>query len=264
VHTGPLVRREKDYKNIDLTNRRKLFRHLFDFARVADIRYKTFVFKKREFMDHDALVSRMSRELGMFVRDNLAFFQSFDNLIVYYDGGQKEITTIINAVFNVLVDAEIRRVKPSDYCLFQAADLFCTLELVKFKLDEALAMLKTWDVGEFCAKDFHYPMTASAAELKELVRKTADAGVHLYGAGPITTKTEDDAKRAFDYCAALGVPTMVGVPAEVFDASKGWAGNRSSRKMCEVCARLADEYKIKGKIGNALHHRQPHQHPHSS
>ena len=135
VHTGPLVRREKDYRNMELTNRRKLFRHLYDFARVADIRYKTFVFKKREFKDHDALVSRMSRDLGIFVRDNLAFFQSFDNLIVYYDGGQKEITTIINAVFNVLVDAEIRRVKPSDYCLFQAADLFCTLELVKFKLD---------------------------------------------------------------------------------------------------------------------------------
>ena len=144
VHTGPLVRREKDYRNIELTNRRKLFRHLYDFARVADIRYKTFIFKKREFKDHDALVSRMSRDLGIFVRDNLAFFQSFDNLIVYYDGGQKEITTIINAVFNVLVDAEIRRVKPSDYCLFQAADLFCTLELVKFKLDN-LGLSKSED-----------------------------------------------------------------------------------------------------------------------
>ena len=142
VHTGPLVRREKDYRNMELANRRRLFRHLYDFARVADIRYKTFVFKKREFKDHDALVSRMSRDLGIFVRDNLVFFQSFDNLIVYYDGGQKEITTIINAVFNVLVDAEIRRVKPSDYCLFQAADLFCTLELVKFKL-ESLGLSKS-------------------------------------------------------------------------------------------------------------------------
>ena len=47
----------------------------------------------------------------------------------------KGITTIINAVFNVLVDAEIRRVKPSDHCLFQVADLFCTLELAKLKLD---------------------------------------------------------------------------------------------------------------------------------
>ena len=142
VHTGPLVRREKDYRNMELANRRRLFRHLYDFARVADIRYKTFVFKKREFKDHDALVSRMSRDLGIFVRDNLVFFQSFDNLIVYYDGGQKEITTIINAAFNVLVDAEIRRVKPSDYCLFQAADLFCTLELVKFKL-ESLGLSKS-------------------------------------------------------------------------------------------------------------------------
>lgn len=26
--------------------------------------------------------------------------------------------------------------KPSGYCLFQVADLFCTLELVKYKLDE--------------------------------------------------------------------------------------------------------------------------------
>lgn len=136
VHTGPLIRREKDYVNVDLPNRRKLFRHLYDFARVADIRYKSFIFMKREFNNHDALISRMSRELGLFVRDNLSFFQSFDRIIVYYDGGQKEITNIINAVFNVLVDAEIRRVKPSDYCLFQAADLFCTLELINFKLED--------------------------------------------------------------------------------------------------------------------------------
>ena len=77
----------------------------------------------------------MSRELGRFVRGRLAFFQSFDKIIVYYDNGQREISTIINAVFNVLVDAEIRKVKPSDYRLFQAADMFCTLELAMRKLD---------------------------------------------------------------------------------------------------------------------------------
>ena len=120
----------------------------------------------------------------------------------------------------------------------------------KFSLDETLAMLRTYDVGELCAKDFHYPMTATPAELKELVKKTSDSGVHLYGAGPITTKTEDDAKRAFEYCATLGVPTVVGVPAEVFDASLGWKGIRSSRKMCEVCAKLADEYKMNFAIHN--------------
>ncbi len=133
IHSAPLIRREKDYEHMDLQSRRKLFRYLLTFMRLCDIRYKAFTFKKREFLDHDALVSRMSREVGAFVRDKLTFFQGFDEVIVYYDGGQKEITNIINAVFNVLLDAEIRRVTPSDYRLFQAADMACTLELLDLK-----------------------------------------------------------------------------------------------------------------------------------
>ena len=122
--------------------------------------------------------------------------------------------------------------------------------LVNFSLDEALKMLQTWGVTAFCAKSFHYPMTASAKELKDLVRKTADFGVRLYGAGPITTRSEDDAKRAFEYCATLGVPTVVGVPAEAVDEGNGRVVLRTSRRMCEACARLADEYKIDFAIHN--------------
>lgn len=133
IHSAPLVRREKDYALMDLPSRRKLFRYLLTFMRLCDVAYKPFVFKKREFEDHDALVSRMSRDIGAFVKNNLPFFQSFDEIIVYYDGGQKEITNVINAVFNVLLDAEIRRVTPSDYRLFQAADMACTLELLDMK-----------------------------------------------------------------------------------------------------------------------------------
>ena len=50
----------------------------------------TFVFEKREYPDHDVLVSRMSREVGLFVRDNLAYFQSFDHVIVYYASSVKQ------------------------------------------------------------------------------------------------------------------------------------------------------------------------------
>ncbi len=133
VHSAPLIRREKDYRHMDIQFRRKLFRYLLAFMRLCDIRYKAFVFKKREFPDYDALVSRMSREIGDFVKQNLSFFQHFDEIIVYYDGGQKEIMSIINVVFNVFLHAEIRRVIPSDYRLFQAADMACTLELLDLK-----------------------------------------------------------------------------------------------------------------------------------
>ncbi len=134
IHCSPLIRREEDYRYLDVLERRKLFRHLYDFARLADIRYKTFVFEKREINGHDELVTRMSREVGLFVRDNLEFFQSFDRRIVYYDNGQKEITNLVNTALNVLIDVEVRKVRPSDYCLFQVADLLCALELARRKM----------------------------------------------------------------------------------------------------------------------------------
>lgn len=118
-----------------MANRRKLFRSLFTFVRVSNIRYKTFVFKKREFRDHDSMVTKVSREIGGFIRSKLDHFQAYGRIIVYYDNGQKEITNIINTVFNVLLEADIRKVTPSDYSLFQAADMLCTLELAKAKIE---------------------------------------------------------------------------------------------------------------------------------
>ena len=40
------------------------------------------------------------------------------------------------ALFNTLLEAEVRKVRPSDYCLFQAADMFCTLELARKKMED--------------------------------------------------------------------------------------------------------------------------------
>ena len=134
IHSAPLIRREKDYSGMDLTSRRKLFRSLFNFMRLCDISYKSFVFRKSEFADHDKMVSRISRDASLFLRDNLAFLQGFDKIIVYYDNGQKEITNLVNTLFNAFLEADVRKVSPSEYSLFQAADMFCTLTLLDEKL----------------------------------------------------------------------------------------------------------------------------------
>ena len=83
------------------------------------------------------MVSVISREIGSFVRINLDHFQSYDRIAVYYDNGQKEITNLINTLFNAFLDAEVRKVKPSDYALFQAANMMCTLELLSAKLESS-------------------------------------------------------------------------------------------------------------------------------
>lgn len=72
IRCAPLVRREDGYKSMDVDDRRRLFRRLYDFARICDIRYKTFVFEKSGHPGHDSLVSRMSRGVGLLARDNLA------------------------------------------------------------------------------------------------------------------------------------------------------------------------------------------------
>lgn len=135
IHSGPLIRREKDYAGLGMPERRKLFHSLATFIRFCEVKYKTFAFPKSEFATSDELVTRMAREVGAFVR-NADFLQACDRVIVYYDNGQKEITRIINSVFSALLPVvEIRRVAPSDYCLFQAADMVCTLELLAKKAE---------------------------------------------------------------------------------------------------------------------------------
>ena len=74
--------------------------------------------------------------MALFIKDNLGYFTSFDKVIVYYDYGQSEVTTILTSVFNTLLsNVEFRHVQPHQYKLFQVADLICTLDLSKLKFD---------------------------------------------------------------------------------------------------------------------------------
>ncbi|MBO4546427.1 MAG: hypothetical protein J5700_02500, partial [Treponema sp.] len=54
----------------------------------------------------------------------------------YYDNGQKPLKRIINVLFNAMfANVEVRKISPADYKLFQVADLVCTLEHIKAKID---------------------------------------------------------------------------------------------------------------------------------
>lgn len=69
VHTEPLIRRETDYKHIPPNDRRAIFTKLFYFVVKCDIKYKTFLFHKREFSNTFKLESKMAKELSQFIRE---------------------------------------------------------------------------------------------------------------------------------------------------------------------------------------------------
>lgn len=137
VHTEPLIRREAPYEAFTPNERRAIFTKLFFFAKKCDISYKTFIFEKQQFKDEMKLEAKIAREISLFIRNNLSYFQSFDELVLYYDNGQKQLSRILNTVLATeIVDYDVRKVRPSDYRLFQVADLICTLELLNKKMEE--------------------------------------------------------------------------------------------------------------------------------
>ena len=75
--------------------------------------------------------------MASFIRENYEFFCGFDVVKIYYDNGQVEVTRILSSVFNTLLEnVEFKKVVPSEYRLFQVADLICTLKLTELKLDK--------------------------------------------------------------------------------------------------------------------------------
>lgn len=72
-----------------------------------------------------------------FLIDNADQFGAYDTLKIYYDNGQGQIKTLLEEAF-ALFSAKtvfVPEVTPSKYRLFQAADLLCTLELTRIKLE---------------------------------------------------------------------------------------------------------------------------------
>lgn len=136
VHTGPIIRREEIYKTMLIEDRKRIFNALFNFARRLNFDYICTSVDKRECDNIIAMTSRLSKNLAETIKRNLNFFNSFDEIIIYYDNGQVELTKIITSVFNVFFsNVEFRRVQPVDYKLFQVADLLCSLELLALKAE---------------------------------------------------------------------------------------------------------------------------------
>ena len=136
IHTAPLIRKEEMFSSVSPNERRTLFTKLFYFALQSNIQYKAFVFEKRHFESAFKLSGTMAKEMSLFVRSNLGYFQKFDDVVLYYDNGQHELNRVLNFVLTTeLSHYDARKVLPKDYKLFQVADLICTLKLLSLKCE---------------------------------------------------------------------------------------------------------------------------------
>lgn len=139
IHTGPIIRMEEIYTNMSLSERRRIFNKMIAFIRQIDIQYKCFHIEKKHISDVVTATGKLSKLISQFIREHYEEFLSFDDVKIYYDNGQVEVSKILSSVFNALLPNPIfRKVMPADYKLFQAADLLCSMELVRLKLENNL------------------------------------------------------------------------------------------------------------------------------
>lgn len=136
IHTAPIIRREEDYLYVDLETRQKLFKSITSFFRNIDVKCHSFYINKKDALNPVDATGKLAKVISRFLNDNLDFFLSYDVVKVYYDNGQVEVSKILSSVFNIVLEnVEFRKVYPSEYRLFQVADLVCTLKLVELKLE---------------------------------------------------------------------------------------------------------------------------------
>ena len=123
----------------------------------------------------------------------------------------------------------------------------------KFSIDETLVFLEKLDVHYLCIKNFHLPFDSTPAQIAEFKKKCADHGVTGYGVGPIYMASDEEAKKAFDYAAAIGVKTVVAVPTEQKEMEVDGKKKKvrfHSRARCEYLAGLCKEYDMRIAIHN--------------
>lgn len=137
IHTGPVIRREEVFERYSIDERRKLLYKMLNFVNRCPISYLTVVVDRREATDKIALFGKLAKAINRALSEHIEFFSDFDKVIVYYDNGQVELSTILNAVFSIqFSNVEFRKAEPQKYRLLQAADFICSMELLRIKRDE--------------------------------------------------------------------------------------------------------------------------------
>ena len=150
-HSGPIIRRENEYKELDIKSRRKMFNKMSFFANHIDFKYAIVSIDKKHINNEKELSYEICKQMYEIINDKLSFFQQFDKIKVYYDNGQKQLTKLLIIVLNdLLVEPIFRFVKPHDYTLFQVADFISTLELINIKFErKIISQSEKYFFGEY-------------------------------------------------------------------------------------------------------------------
>ena len=136
VHAGPMIRREEEYRTMSRELRIRIFRRMMVFIQKANFKYKCFKLFKPYNSGDGAIHDTLLQDIVDFLISHREDFNASEKIKVYYDNGQTQVTALLREAFAIYSSKVVfaTDVQPAKYRLFQAADVICTLALVKTKL----------------------------------------------------------------------------------------------------------------------------------
>ena len=133
-HTAPLIHAQANYTEDSLVKRQMIMKNFYSFLRKTKISHKE-IYVNKKGLNENELYARLETALKLFIADNASYFYNFSCVKIYYDDGQKIINQLLVNVFGkAFSNVEFRKIKPSEYRLFQIADLICSLKWLEIKL----------------------------------------------------------------------------------------------------------------------------------
>lgn len=136
-HVGPIIRREKDFSDLGLDERKRLLNKVLIFFTITPILHKEFIYKKKEFENsNEKMVMRLAKDIHSFLLQHNDYFLSFDLINIYYDKGQQVVNKALIQAFGIAgYNAEFKKnVKNENYRLSQVADYITSIRLTELKM----------------------------------------------------------------------------------------------------------------------------------
>ena len=140
-HMQPLLSGEGDYRGLGIGGRAKMLDRFHAFAVRCPIKHATFCYDKREFADFKSeIAGKMACDITGFIKGRYSYFLEFDQVKIYYDNGQAEVTRSLHESFENALSANVPVFKDNvhyrSFRLCQVADMICSFEYLSRKFDK--------------------------------------------------------------------------------------------------------------------------------
>lgn len=142
IHAADLIRHKGDYKNLSIDQRRKIFTAIYQFGRKSPIKLKSMIVNKKYTDTYKLLKKQLTMELNESISNNLKYFQKFDKIIIYYDNGQSQLTSILEDIFKDFNISFINDFDKTKEKLFQVADMLTFIDKYYYKFKHKLYISK--------------------------------------------------------------------------------------------------------------------------